>query len=165
MFPLLFLVLMVPLPDSLLDMVVTLLQRGSFWAAYSIFKMLGVDASSKEYVVFLPGLSIEVARQCSGIRSALSLFVTSLVAGHLFLKGPARKVILALASFPIAIFKNGLRIVVLSLGAIYVDEGFLSGPLHRRGGIVFFLLSLALLALTIWLLRRFGRPEADGGSN
>jgi exosortase len=158
-FPLFFLVLIVPFPDSALDMVIVALQEGSFKAAYWIFKIVGVEASTVDYVICLPGLEIEVAKECSGIRSSLSLFISSLLIGHFFLNTPISRGLLALIAVPVAIFKNAVRIVVLSLGAIYIDEGFLAGPLHRKGGILFFLLGLGVLASMTWLLRRHERLE------
>jgi exosortase/archaeosortase family protein len=56
------------------------------------------------------------------------------------------------------IVKNGVRIVTLTLLASYVDPGFLYGRLHHEGGVVFFLLGLALLAPVLWLLER-GEPR------
>jgi len=61
---------------------------------------------------------------------------------------------LTLATLPLLIIKNGIRIVTLSLLSIYVDPGFLTGSLHRDGGVVFFLLALVLLVPVLWLLQK-----------
>ena len=50
------------------------------------------------------------------------------------------------------IIKNGIRIAVLTILAIRVDPSFLFGRLHRDGGVVFFLIGLALLVPILWLL-------------
>jgi exosortase/archaeosortase family protein len=63
--------------------------------------------------------------------------------------------VMVLAILPLAVLKNGIRIVTLTLLAIHVDPGFLSGQLHHEGGIVFFLLSLAMLAPLLFILRRY----------
>ena len=56
---------------------------------------------------------------------------------------------------PIAILKNGIRIVTLSALAIYVDEKFITQSfLHKSGGFVFFLPALGILGLILWGLRR-----------
>ncbi|MBX9692903.1 MAG: archaeosortase/exosortase family protein, partial [Cyanobacteria bacterium] len=56
---------------------------------------------------------------------------------------------------PLAIIKNAFRIVGLALLANYVDPGFITDSiLHRSGGIPLFLLSLAVLFVLVWLLRR-----------
>jgi exosortase/archaeosortase family protein len=100
-----------------------------------------------------------VADACSGIRSGIALILTALLAGHMFLRSPWKKALLVAAVLPIAVLKNGLRIVSLSLLAIHVDPGILAGRLHNDGGIAFFLLALTLLLPILGLLRRW-----DSGS-
>jgi len=82
------------------------------------------------------------------------LLLTSLLAGHTFLRTPWTKTVIVLAILPVTILKNGVRIVTLSLLAMHVDPGFLAGQLHHEGGIVFFLLALVMLAPVLFLLRR-----------
>jgi exosortase len=98
---------------------------------------------------------MEIAKQCSGIRSSLALFITGILAAHFFLKSSWKKAIFILSIIPIAILKNGIRIVTLSLLAIYVDERFLTqGFLHKSGGFIFFAPALTLLGLLLWGLRK-----------
>jgi exosortase/archaeosortase family protein len=54
----------------------------------------------------------------------------------------------------LAVFQNGLRIVTLCLLTLYVDEGFITGGLHTRGGTVFFGLALAMLLPAILVLSK-----------
>jgi exosortase/archaeosortase family protein len=74
------------------------------------------------FSLFLPGVEIEVARQCSSIRSSTSLLIVGLLAGHVFLQANSRKTLLALCIVPIMIFKNAVRIVTISLLGVYVDH-------------------------------------------
>jgi exosortase len=163
-FPLLFLLLMVPIPDALLDRVIVWLQTWSAEISHVGFTLLGVPVFREGLVFSLPGLSIEVARECSGIRSSLALLITSLLAGQLFLRSAWTKVVVFLVAVPLLVVKNGIRIVTLSLLTLHVDPDFLAGDLHRQGGIVFFLITLGILAPVIWLLdkaersRRHARP-------
>jgi len=165
LFPLLFLLFMVPFPDSILDVVIAGLQEGSFMVTVWIFKIMGVKIYTSGFVISLPlpRFDIEVAKECSGIRSSMSLFITSLLIGRFFLSSPINKCILALTVIPIAVFKNAVRIVFISLGALYLDEEFISGPLHHKGGVLFFILGLSLLALIARLLR--GRERLDALPN
>jgi len=158
-FPLLFLLFMIPIPSALLDRVVYGLQWGSTWATLWLFKLTGVPFFKEDFIFALPGLTIEVARECSGIRSSLVLVICGFLAGHLYLRSSWQKGFLMLAIIPLAIFKNGLRIVTLSLLSIYVDEGFMTGNLHQRGGILFFLLALTLMGPLLWILRRLGEMK------
>jgi exosortase len=153
-FPLLLLFLMVPLPAAVLENVIYLLQTGSSAVAYSLFRLFGVPVRQAGFVLFLPGISIEIAEQCSGIRSSMALLVTSLALSRLYLRSGWSYGIVAISVLPLAIFKNGLRVFVLSCLAIYLDPSWLEGRLHRSGGVLFFALALTVVvALIAWLRR------------
>lgn len=153
-FPLLFLLLMIPLPDFLLNKVVFALQKGSTIATYAIFRLVGVPVLRQGFVFSLPTVNIEVARECSGIRSSMALLITSLLAGHLFLRSNARKLFFSVMTVPITIFKNAVRIATISLLSVYVNRGFLTGNLHRHGGIPFSILAVSILVPLLWWLQR-----------
>src|SRR5207247_1605205 len=154
LFPVLFLFLMVPIPDFFLNRAIFWLQTGSAEVSYAVFQLVGVPVLRDGFFFSLPGLTIEVSQECSGIRSSLALMITSLLAGHLFLRSAWTKAVLTLATLPLLIVKNGIRIVTLSLLSAYVDPRFLAGSLHRDGGIVFFLLALVILTPVMWALQR-----------
>lgn len=155
MFPLLFLVFIVPIPTLVLEPLIRILLIGSANTSYEIFKILDVPIYRNGFIFELPGISVEVAKECSGIRSTLALFITSVFAGHLFLQTGWRRVIFTLCIFPITIFKNSLRIVTISLLASYVDPTFLTNHwLHSAGGKPFFILALLFLAPVLWALRK-----------
>src|SRR4030042_4064697 len=157
-FPLLFLVFMIPVPTLLMDKIIHLLQAASAEVTHLLFMITGIPFSREGFTFHLPGINIEVAKQCSGIRSSLGLFITGILAGNLFLKTGWRKVILALFVFPITIFKNGVRIITLSALAIYVDEKFIPQSfIHHSGGFVFYIPALLLLGAVIWYFRRSER--------
>jgi exosortase len=153
-FPLLFLLFMVPIPSAIADRIIRVLQNGSAEVANGLFALTGVPYFREGFTFHLSSLSIEVAPQCSGIRSTLALFITSVLAGHLFLRTGWKKAVLSLSIFPITIFKNGLRIVTLTLLGAYVDPRILSSSLHRKGGIPFFILALAIFMPILWYLRK-----------
>jgi exosortase len=158
-FPLLFLFLMVPIPEAVLNRVIVWLQIGSAEVVDAAFQVTGVPVFRNGLVFALPRFTIEIARECSGIRSSLALLVTSLLAGHLLLRSAWRKVVLILAAVPLLVVKNGIRIVSLTLLSMYVDPRFLTGNLHHRGGVVFFVIALVILAPVVWLLQEPERTE------
>ncbi len=162
-FPLLFLLFSIPIPQPPLSQVIFLLQEGSAKAAESIYWMFGVPFFRQGLDFALPGVTIRVAEECSGIRSSLALLILTVLASHLFLRNNWKKALLCLLVFPIAVAKNGLRIFTLSTLAVYVNPAFLHGRLHHQGGIVFFLVTLALMALLLILLHKSEKkgPAAD----
>ena len=154
LFPLLFLLLMVPLPASVLDRFIVWLQWGSADVTSWIFHATGTPAVRDGLFFALPSVTIEIAKQCSGIRSATALLITCLAGSYLLLRMPWTRAVLLLAAVPVLILKNGIRITTLTLLAIHVNPGFLDGRLHHEGGVVFFAVGLLmLLPVFLWLQR------------
>jgi len=153
-FPLGFLLLMVPMSDAFLGRTIQVLQEGSTAIAFGLFKVLGVPVLREGFLLYLPKVTIEVATECSGIRSSMALLITCLLAAHLFLRTYWKMALFVALAFPLAIVKNGIRIATLALLGMYIDPGFLSGSLHRDGGVVFFLLALAILAPILLFMQK-----------
>ena len=153
-FPLLFLLLMIPVPDKALDWMIHLLQQGSTDVTCFFFNLFGVPYLRNGFVLSLPTVNIEVAKECSGIRSSIALFITCLLAAHFYLRTWWKILLFVVLVFPLVVVKNGIRIATLTLLSIYVDPGFLSGRLHHEGGFVFFLLTLLLLFPVFLLLEK-----------
>lgn len=162
-FSLLFLFLTVPLPNFLLERIISLLQAGSAEITEVLFNLTGVPALREGLVFHLARVNIEVARECSGIRSTIALLILALPVVHYGLHALWKKLFFLACAFFMMILKNGMRIVTLTLLAMYVDPSFLFGKLHRDGGIVFFLLGLLLLLPVLILLRR-GESSALAGT-
>ncbi len=152
-FPLLFSLLMVPLPRSVMDKSIVLVQHGSAEVLHLFYKLTGVPFFRDGMNFSLAGLDLEVARQCSGIHSALALFIASLVGGYFCLESGRSRLLLTLCVLPIVSLTNGFRLFILSLLAVYVNPGFFKGNLHRRGGVLFFLAGLTILACLARFLR------------
>ena len=156
LFPLSLLFFIMPVPTLILDPVVKLLTVGSARMIELIFKIFGVPYVREGYVFELVGITIEIVEGCSGIRSTLVLFITSIIIGYLFLKTTWSKVILALTIFPVSIFKNTLRISALALLGSYVDPSWVTDSwLHRFGSKPFFVLALLFLLFELWILSWF----------
>ncbi len=154
LFPLAFLIFMVPLPSAVQDALETFLQHGSAEVAYGIFSLSGMPVLRNGLVFQLPGFSLEVAPQCSGIHSTLALFITSVLAGHLFLRTRWKQATLALAVIPLALLRNGFRIFVVGTLCVRIGPEMIDSYIHRHGGPIFFVLSLIPFVLVLlWLAK------------
>ena len=165
-FSLLFLLLMVPLPEMVLDRVIYWLQAGSTELTYLIFQMVGTPVVRNGFLLSVPGVTIEVAKECSSIRSSIALLITCLLAAHLYLRTTWRMALFVVLALAVSVLKNGIRIATLTLLSVYVDQGFLTGKLHREGGFVFFLIALAILfPILLWLQKseRITKPAGGEG--
>jgi exosortase len=154
LFPISFLILLAPPPAALLDRTVVFLQQASTDATFALFKLTGTPVMKDGFVLSLPMLQIEVAQQCSGIRSSEMLFITGLILAHLFLRTFWSKIVFVVFIVPMAIAKNAIRIFTLAMLGMHVNPDFFEGRLHHEGGGVFFALALGILLLLLWALQK-----------
>jgi len=163
LFPVCFLFLIVPLPERALHWTTVFLQHQSAWAASVLFQLIGVPVTRDGVVLSIPGLTIQVAEECSSIRSSTVLVVVALILAYLFLKAPWRRIVLVAATIPMSILKNAIRIFIIAELGTRVNPSFLHGSLHRQGGIVFLSLAVFVIVLLLWLLRRGELQSASAG--
>ena len=90
----------------------------------------------------------------------LKLVVTTMVLAQMLLRSVWRRTLVIALAIPLSVAKNGLRIFVLAMLATRVDRSFMSGRLHHQGGIIYFLIALAVILVLIRILRR---SEEKGG--
>lgn len=154
LFPFLLLLIAVPLPASTMERVVVALQKGSANMSYGLFKLVGVPVLRDGFRFSLPGVQIEVAEECSGLRSSLSLLIVSILAARLMLRSGWAQLWFILLTIPVVIFKNAVRIVTISWLGVYVDKGFFFGNLHRHGGLPFSFLAIGIMYAVMQLLRK-----------
>ena len=168
LFPFVFLLAMVPLPPALESAIASGLQHASAEMVYLMFSATGMTMARDDLIFTLPGISLEIAPECSGIHSTIVLFVTSLVGGYLMLRSPWKRTVLCLAVLPLAILRNGFRVWVLGELCVHVDPEIINSSLHHRGGPIFFVLSLLPFSALVYGLWRSenksGRPLASDGS-
>jgi len=153
-FPVAFLIFMVPLPDAAVDWLEKASMLASAEAAAAYFNLAGTPMVRHGTIFELPGIVLQVAQECSGIRSSWVLFITSLLASHLFLRTRWRRIVLVAFVIPLGILRNGFRILVIGLLCVHIGPYMIDSPIHHRGGPFFFALFLVPLFLLLWWLRR-----------
>ncbi len=152
-FPMLFLLFMVPLPDAAIDALETASKLGSAETSAVFFSLSGTPFLRDGTVFRLPGIALEVAQECSGIRSSWVLFITSLLASNLFLRTQWRRAVLVLFVIPLGLIRNGLRIMVIGVLCVHIGPEMINSIIHRKGGPLFFAVSLIPLFALLWWLR------------
>ncbi len=161
-FPLFVLLLAIPLPAVVFNQITFPLQILASKVASAMLPLAGVPVLREGNVINLPSMQLEVAEACSGIRSMMSLFTVAVLFGYFFERTTLRRVILALASLPIAVAANALRIFGTGLCVQYWDPDKAVGFFHEFSGWLMFLVSLACLYLIHLATRRFSRPQVPG---
>jgi exosortase C (VPDSG-CTERM-specific) len=153
-FPALFLLFMVPISPAIVDKIEVILQRLSADAAFAFIKLSGIPVYRSGLDLHIPRIVLSVGPECSGIRSTLILFITSLIAGSLFLRSLWLRWTFALLVIPLGIARNAFRILVLSVLCSRFDPAYIDSPIHHKGGPVFFILSLIPFGMVLLLMRR-----------
>jgi exosortase C (VPDSG-CTERM-specific) len=152
MFPLGFLFLLAPLPPSIIRQTDSFLQSGSALAASGLFSLSGTPFLQDGLTFQLPDIRLEIAPECSGIRSTIVLFITALLCGYIFLRTPWKRAALVLFVVPLGLFRNGFRVFVIGQLCVHWGPQMINSPLHRKGGPIFFVLSLIPLFVVLFLL-------------
>jgi exosortase len=149
-FPLLFLLLMVPLPAVVFNQLALPLQLLASQVGEVVLRTAGVPVLRDGNVLELETLRLEVADACSGIRSIISLLAFALVLGRFGGGSTGRLWLLALATVPIAIAANAARVAVTGLAAHAWGSGVAAGTFHATAGALVFLIA----AVAIFLVHR-----------
>jgi exosortase C (VPDSG-CTERM-specific) len=159
-FPLAFLGFMLPFPHVVLGAIETFLQHGSSSVAAVFFSVSGTPFFRQELVFQLPGITLQVAPECSGIHSTLALLITSVVGGYFFLKSPLSRCILALGVIPLALVRNGFRVFVIGELCVHISPDMIHSFIHRQGGPIFFALSLIPFSILLVALVKFEKRRS-----
>ena len=163
LFPWAFLVLMIPIPAIVFNQITFPLQLLASKIASAILAWLGVPVLREGNVIILPAMALEVADACSGIRSLMSLATLAVIYGYLMERNNSVRILLAVASLPIAVAANSLRVVVTGLLVQYWDPDKAQGFFHEFQGWLMFVASLAMLYLLHRTVRAFW-PEKGSPS-
>jgi len=153
LFPWAFLLLMIPIPSILFNQITFPLQLLASKVASDVLPLAGVPVLREGNVIGLPLMQLEVAEACSGIRSLLSLATLTIIYGYLMETRIWIRVLLALASVPIAVAANSFRIVGTGLLVQYWDPEKAEGFFHLFSGWLVFVMSLAIVFALHKLMR------------
>jgi exosortase len=159
LFPWAFLLLMIPIPAIVFNQITFPLQLLASQVASTVLPWLGVPVLREGNVIVLPAMALEVADACSGIRSLMSLATLAVIYGYLMERKIAVRVLLAVASLPIAVAANSFRVVITGLLVQYWDPDKAQGFFHEFQGWLMFVASLLMLYLLHRLIRIFWPEE------
>jgi exosortase len=145
-----FLIFMVPLPQSWVTPFIARLQTFVSLAVIEILRGFSVSVYREGNVMYLPsGESLFVAEACSGITSIWTLVPLAVFLAYFTERGLSRRLILAAAVIPLAMLGNLLRVILTILAAIYVGVNSATGDAVHTWAVIgtYVLGCLALLAI------------------
>lgn len=168
LFPILFLLLMVPLPSIIFNQIAFPLQLVASQVGEAVITTAGIPVLREGNVLQLPSQTLEVAEACSGIRSLVSLIMLAIVLGYFTERRPSARVLIALAAVPIAILANATRVAGTGLAAEWLSPAAAEGFFHTFSGWLMFVVAFAGLMLVqhvLWRVTgRSARPVLAGAA-
>lgn len=165
-FPLLYLLAAIPMPEFLQGELSNRLQLWSSALGIGCLQFIGVMAYREGNVIDLGPIQLQVVEACSGLRYLFPLTALTLLVAYLYRESLWKRVLLVLSSIPISILLNGFRIGTIGLLVETYGKSAADGFSHFFEGWIFFVASLGLLCVEMWLLARVGstssrRPFAE----
>jgi exosortase len=163
-FPLCFLFLMVPLPQSLVNVVAFPLQLVAADLAVQTLQLFGMPVLREGNIIHLPTTQLFVAQACSGLRSLMALGTLGVVFAYFFRKSWGERVLLVASTLPIAVLVNAFRVLLTSALTFYYGPGMAEGVIHQTEGFFTFGLAFGLLLIEARLLAWLWPRKAAKGA-
>jgi exosortase A len=156
-FPLFFLFFMIPVPDSVLNLVSFPLQLFATKISAAVIQALSIPAYREGNMLYFAKTQLEIAEACSGIRSIISFTMLSTIFAYLLDNGWTRRLILLASAIPLAIFANIVRVTGTGILAHFYGEKVARGFLHEFSGLAVFAFGFVLLSIEFFVLNRVSR--------
>jgi exosortase len=150
---------MIPLPAIVYYQLTFPLQLWASQLGTGGLVAVGIHTVRQGNLLILPNCTLNVVEACSGIRSLLSLLAAIVAYAYLAEPNTWKRVALAVASIPIAIATNGLRLVATGVLSFFFGPGVDSGVVHLALGLGFFALAFLSVLLVHKLLRLLSRYQ------
>ena len=161
-FPVLFLLLMIPIPAIIFNQIAFPLQLLASQVGEGALRTLSIPVLREGNVIVLANTSLEVAEACSGIRSLISLLTLGIVYGYFVDKRVSVRLLIALSTIPIAIISNGLRVAGTGIAAHYVGPEAAEGFFHTFSGWLMFVAAFGMLFIVARsIVRLVPRSRSD----
>ncbi|MBN2374347.1 VPLPA-CTERM-specific exosortase XrtD [bacterium] len=144
-FPLSLLFLMIPMPTMLQAMVGVPLKRISTRLGEWILRLAGVSVFVEGNIIDMGITKLQVVDACSGLRYILPLLTIGILFAYFFEKNRWRRIILAIATIPLSIIINGIRIGFTGILAQYFGSKVADGFFHGFSGWIVFMFAFAFL--------------------
>jgi exosortase len=153
-FPLGFLLLMIPIPAIIFNQIAFPLQLVASQVGEAGMNAAGVPVLREGNVMILAHTTLEVAEACSGIRSLISLLTLGILFGYFTDPRASVRIGIALATVPIAIVTNGLRVAGTGILAHFFGEEAAQGFFHTFSGWIVFIVAFLIMFVMARLLVR-----------
>jgi exosortase len=147
LFPLVLLLFMIPIPAIIYSALTMKLQNLASELGELMIGMMGIPVFREGNILHIPSQPLDIAEACSGIRSLMTLLFMALIISYFTDKKVWMRWALLVATVPIAILANGMRVAITALLSEHNTE-WASGWYHEMEGfIIYFIDIIVLLAV------------------
>jgi exosortase len=151
---LLFLFLMLPLPQSVHRNVMLPLQNLATTSAAFCLEIMGYAVIREGNIIHLNDTTVAVAEACNGLRMVTAFFVVITLVVLLVRREWWEKMIILISNLPIALLCNILRLTITAIAFTIVTGEEWEEIFHDFGGYLMMPLALAVVTLELWLLKK-----------
>jgi len=151
---LLFLCLMLPLPNVIQYHVGLNLQRLATSSAVFCLEVMGYAVTQDGHTIDMGNVSVAVLEACNGLRMITAFFVISGLVVLLVQRAWWEKLVILISSLPIALLCNTIRLVITAMFFTILEGEYWERVFHDFGGYVMMPLALAAVVGELWLLAK-----------
>jgi len=166
LFPLLFLLFMLPIPDLFINRIGLFTKSLSTDVGLAFVSLFDIPHLREGFRITLPGTTLVVGTPCNGMKSLISFAALGLLYVYMFRMSAGKSLLLMALIYPLAVFMNGLRIAALVVIAnrYGIEKASPESFLHDATGISVFIVGLFLLfgVIQIMKIRKRSVPMAAG---
>jgi exosortase len=151
---LLFLCLMLPLPNVVQYYVGMNLQRWATSSAVFCLEVIGYSVTQDGHTIDMGNVSVAVLEACNGLRMITAFFVISGLVVLLVQRTWWEKLIILISSLPIALLCNTVRLAITAIFFTILEGEYWEQIFHDFGGYAMMPLALAMVVGELWLLAK-----------
>jgi exosortase len=145
-FPVAVLLLMIPVPAIIFNRIAFPLQLIASDLGARILSLAQIPVFREGNLIMLAQAQLDVAEACSGIRSLISLTTFAVLYGYFATDRPLIRALLLIATVPVALVTNGLRVAATGVAAHFYGLAATEGTVHELSGWIVFVGALLLLS-------------------
>ena len=151
---LVFLGLMIPLPNSIHYAIMMPLQSWATSSAVFCLEILGYHVIQEGNIIHLNGTTVAVAEACNGLRMIMAFFVIGGLVVLLVKRAWWEKLIVLASSLPIALFCNSVRLTITAIAFTMLSGEHWENIFHDFGGYAMMPLAIGAIVFEFWFLTK-----------
>ncbi len=153
-FPLFYMLFMVPVPDTIYNLVAFPLQLFATKVSAFIIQILTIPVYREGNMLYFAQTQLAVAEACSGLRSMMAFVMLSFLFAYMMDKKWKKRIFLVLSAIPLALFSNIVRVTGTGILAHFYGAQVARGFLHEFSGLAVFAFGFILLSLEYLILNK-----------